>query len=45
MGKCFNCGKVGHQKWECKNTTAKKSQEREDKYDDEDVGLTTSQVH
>ncbi len=41
MGKCFNCGKVRYQRWECKNETAKKSQEREDKYDDDDFGLTT----
>ncbi len=30
MGKYFNCGKVGNQKWECKNETAKKSQERQE---------------
>ncbi len=41
MGKFFNCGKFGHQKWECKNERAKKSQEREDVNDDEDFGLTT----
>jgi len=41
MGKFFNCGEFGHQKWECKNERAKKSQEREDMNDDEDFGLTT----
>ncbi len=41
MGKCFNCGKVGYWKWKCKNETAKKLQEREDRNDDKDFGLMT----
>ncbi len=44
MGKYFNCGKVGHQMLECKNETAKKSQQREDRNDDEDFGPTTHEA-
>ncbi len=30
MGKCINCAKAGYWKWESKNETAKKSQERQE---------------
>jgi len=39
MGMCFNCGKVGHCKFECKKEKGNQSREKEDELDNEEFGL------